>query len=343
MLRFRSAHRETTAMILAGDIGGTKTLLQLAEFDMPLRARVLCEHRYDSRAYDDLSPMVHEFVDAASAEVGAVRPTAACFGIAGPVSGETASLTNLTWQLDAGQLGDALSISKVRLINDFHAIGYGIEALGTDDLVTLQPGAAAACAARAVIGAGTGLGEGILVWTDDHYEVLASEGGHVDFAPTDSLQMDLLRYLMDRFGHVSYERVCCGNGLVNIYEFLRDSGVEQESPALAKAMKEGDPAAAISQAALAAEDPMAIQALEMFVRIYGAQAGNLALTCLANGGVYVAGGIAPKIIDKLKEDGFMEAFRNKGRMSRLTREMPVYVVANPKVGLMGAALAANRL
>lgn len=329
-------------MILAGDIGGTKTLLRLAEVDGGSHTQ-LAEQRYVSADWADLTSMVQAFLTDCRTQHGDLAISGACFGIAGPVSGRQAWVTNLPWQLDADAMQAELGIPKVRLINDFAAVGYGIEALGQDDLVTLQAGEAQAEAPCALIGAGTGLGEGILVWAGDHYEVMASEGGHVEFAPRDALQVELLEHLMAKFGHVSCERVCCGRGLVNIFEFLRDTGKGTPGAELAAAMQDGDAAAAISMAALAGSDALASQAMDIFLDIYGAQAGNLGLTCLANGGVYVAGGIAPKIIDKLRNGIFTRAFNDKGRMQKLTDRMPVRVVTNAHVGLLGAILAASRL
>jgi glucokinase len=329
-------------MILAGDIGGTKTLLRLAEVSGTSQD-MLAEQRYVSADWGDLTAMVQAFLDDVRREHGEVSISGACFGIAGPVSGRQAWVTNLPWELDADAMQSALDIPKVRLINDFAAVGYGIEALGNDDLVTLQAGEPEKHGPCALIGAGTGLGEGILVWAGDHYEVMASEGGHVEFAPRNALQVELLEYLMPKFGHVSCERVCCGRGLVNIFEFLRDTGKGKVGEDLEHAMQSGDPAAAISMAALANSDVLASQAMDIFVDIYGAQAGNLGLTCLATGGVYVAGGIAPKIIDRLTRGDFTRAFNDKGRMQKLTEPMPVRVVTNAHVGLLGAVLAASRL
>jgi len=327
--------------ILAGDIGGTKTLLQIAEVE-GTHCKVLQEQRYDSRAYDDLAPMVSEFLHQAGKDAVAGLASA-CFGVAGPVSGERARLTNLPWQLDARQLAEQLGIARVCLINDFQAVGYGIEALAADDIHELQQGQEQPHAPRVLIGAGTGLGEGILVWQQDHYEALASEGGHVGFAPEDATQVALLQYLRERFERVSYNLILCGPGLVNIYQFLRDTGVARESAALNKALAASDPAAVVTRFALEANEPLAVKALDLFIAIYGAQAGNLALTCIATGGAYVAGGIAPKIIDRLKGGEFIRAFNDKGRMSHVTQTIPVRVVLNPRVGLMGAALSAGRL
>jgi len=330
-------------LILAGDIGGTKTLLQIANFDENNNKTILNEQRYVSADYSDLTDMVSEFLTEVIKERGTVALHSACFGIAGPVTGRQGWVTNLPWELDADKMQGALGIPKIRLINDFAAVGYGLEALGPDDIAELQAGKQAEHAPCALIGAGTGLGQGILFWQNDHYEVMPSEGGHCDFAPVDDEQIELLSYLIARFGHVSYERVCCGRGLVNIYEFLRDKTPDAETDAMKESMASGDPAAAVSMAGLAGSDDLAAQAMHIFAKIYGQQAGNLALTCMAGGGVYIAGGIAPKVIDKLKDGALVTAFNAKGRMNKLTEVMPVRVVMNPNVGLMGAALAASRL
>ena len=329
-------------LILAGDIGGTKTLLQIAKFDGNNKT-IVHEHRYVSAEYTDLTDMVSEFLTEVIQEKGTVALHSACFGIAGPVTGHLGWVTNLGWELDADKMQSTLGIPKVRLINDFAAVGYGLEALDEDDIIELQAGKTAEHAPCALIGAGTGLGQGILYWQNDHYEVMSSEGGHCDFAPVDDQQIELLSYLIERFGHVSYERVCCGRGLVNIYEFLRDQNPAVESDAMKEAMTKGDPAAAVSIAGLQGNDEIASQAMHLFAKIYGQQAGNLALTCMSAGGVYIAGGIAPKIIDKLKDGTLTTAFNAKGRMVKLTEVMPVRVVMNANVGLMGAALAASRL
>ena len=327
--------------VLAGDIGGTKTLLQLADIK-PGGYRVLLEKRFNSSAYAGLLPLVEEFMQQA-AQQDIFEVERACFGIAGPITGKTAKVTNLPWHVDAEVLAQAVSLKQVRLINDFQAVGYGIEALDPNDFHVLQRGRAEPRGPRVILGAGTGLGEGLLVWQQDHYEVIASEGGHVGFAPEDHLQVDLLCFLQQQFERVSFERVCSGPGLVNIYEFLVSRGESEESQTLRMKMSAGDPAAAITEYALSDKDLLAVRALDLFIDIYGSQAGNLALTCLASGGIYVAGGIAPKIIDKLKQGGFVRAFRNKGRMQHLLDDMPLKVVMNPKIGLIGAAMAASRL
>jgi glucokinase len=328
--------------ILAGDVGGTKTLLQIAECDAG-RCRPVREQRFDSGAYAGLAAVIRDFFR----EERANTIEAACFGVAGPVkqaeSGQHVKVTNLPWEIDSRSLAHEFGFPRARLINDFQAVGYGIEALGAHDLVVLQRGEAVARGPRAVIGAGTGLGQGILVWDRDHYEPIATEGGHASFGPNDELEIELARYLLKTCGRASYERVLSGHGLVRLYAFLKARGETPESAALAQAMRKDDPAAAITRAALEGNDRLANQALDLFVDIYGAQAGNLALTAGATGGVYIAGGIAPKIIARLTDGRFMRAFCNKGKMTPYVTAVPVQVVTNARAGLIGAALAAGRM
>ena len=328
--------------ILAGDIGGTKTLLQIAECDAG-RCRAVREQRYDSGAHASLASIIRDFF--VSEKAGAIG--AACFGIAGPVKHTEAvqhvKVTNLPWEIDSRDLAREFGFPHSRLINDFQAIGYGIEALGAHDLVVLQRGEAVPRGPRAVIGAGTGLGQGILFWDRDHYEPIATEGGHASFGPNDELQIELTRYLLKTCGRASYERVLSGHGLARLYAFVKEHGETPESAALAQAMQKEDPAAAIALAALERNDALANQALDLFVDIYGAQAGNLALTTGATGGVYIAGGIAPKILPRCTDGRFMRAFSSKGKMTPYVTVIPVQVVMNPQVGLIGAALAASRM
>ncbi|BAN35117.1 glucokinase [Sulfuricella denitrificans skB26] len=321
--------------LLAGDIGGTKTLLQIFESG----GGVLAERRFDSASYASLNQIIAGLLS----DFPSLPLAAACFGVAGPVEGGKSNITNLPWQIDEASIAMEFKIPQVRLINDFQAVAYGIEALECQDLATLQAGAPHASGVRAVIGAGTGLGEGFMVWQEGYYEAFPSEGSHADFAPVDALQIELLLYLAARFGHVSYERLVSGPGLVNIFEFLRDSRGQQATVELQAAMKAGDPAAAISDCAMGGKDDLAVAALDLFARIYGAEAGNLALKVLAHGGVYIAGGIAPQIMGKLEDGTFLRAFADKGRFAGLLGDIPVHVVLNPKVGLMGAARVAERI
>lgn len=325
--------------VLAGDIGGTKVWVRLADFE-PGGWRLVAESRFASARYDGLLPIIREFL---AASVSA-PPAAACFGIAGPISatprGEIARVTNLPWVIEGARIAEALGIARVRLINDFQAIGYAVETLAPGDLITLQAGVRRPGAPCAVIGAGTGLGQTLLVWQTDHYDAVPTEGGHVDFAPTDELQVELLRDLAQRYGRVSYERILSGAGLVGLYAFFTARGV---APGPRPLLEAPDPAAAVSGAALAQSDPAAVEALRLFVKVYGAYAGNVALACLAGGGVYVAGGIAPKILPALRAGEFIEAFRDKGRMAALLERIPVHLVTDEKAGLQGAAIAASRL
>jgi len=321
-------------LLLAGDIGGTKTLLRLSRGGTILR-----EQRFDSAAYSGLLPLLAAFLDGLDGDA----PQSACFGVAGPVQGRRAQVTNLPWSVNADEIGVRFGMARVTLINDFQAVAYGIEMLGADDLLTLQAGQAAPQAPRAVIGAGTGLGEGYLTWQGDHYHAWPSEGSHADFAPADERQAALWHWLKQRHEHVSWERVVSGPGLVAIYDFLREKKEHPESAQLAAALREGDPAAAISMHALQHGDPLADAALDLFAAAYGAEAGNLALKVLSGGGVYVAGGIAPKIAGRLKDGGFLRAFRAKGRFAGLLESFPVHVVLNPEVGLLGAENMAGRI
>ncbi|MGE0082683.1 MAG: glucokinase [Thiohalomonadaceae bacterium] len=324
--------------VLAGDIGGTKTLLQIAEFE-GAAMRVLAEQRFDSRAYPGLAPMAYEFL-ATQGRLGIER---ACFGVAGPVSGDAArqqaSLTNLPWRMDSDELAQSLGLARVRLINDFQALGYGIEGLDSDSLEPLQEVPGEAGGPRLVIGAGTGLGVAFLHRIHDHYEVFPTEAGHMDFAPTDEDQDDLLAWLRRQHERVSYERVVSGMGIEDTFRFFLEREGRNDHPLL----NAPDIPAAVSAAAIDGHDSIAVRTLALFVEAYGSVAGNLALAALARGGVYVGGGIAPKILPLLRDRRFIAAFNRKGRMSPLTRAMPVYVITDPKVGLVGATLAARRL
>lgn len=326
-------------LILSGDLGGTKTLLRLDEVEAggSIPSTPLSERSLASAEYDSFDALLADFLQGAQAQregQGLGPVAAACIGVAGPVADGVARVTNLPWILEASALAERFSIPRVSLINDFSAIGYGLDTLTDSDLLTLQAGKPQAQGTRALIGAGTGLGEGILVWQDGAYRVLPSEGGHVDFAPTDALQRALLEYLSQRQGRVSYENLVSGKGLLSLYQFLAFHHGHAPSTFVTRP-------AAVTEAAEGG-DRLAQEALRLFVKIYGAQAGNLALTCLAGGGVYVAGGIAPRIKDFLVEGGFLQAFLAKAPMQELLARMPVYVVLDSSVGLKGAALVAVR-
>jgi glucokinase len=349
-------------VLLAGDTGGTKTILRLVEAEASSTKpeptlTTLHEHRYRSAEYPDLVPMVRSFLKAAEQETGrALLPEKACFAIAGPVVDNYSKLTNLGWTLDADRLSQELQISDVALINDFVAVGYGILGLEPADLHTLQVGKPDPDAPIGVIGAGTGLGEGFLIRHPTGYRVYGTEGGHTCFAPRNELEFQLLRYLIEKYHltRVSVERVVSGMGIVALYQFLRDRQMAAESPELAearhrweseigKAEKTVDLGAVIGSAALEKRDRLCELTLSLFVELYGTEAGNLALKLLPYGGLYVAGGIAPKILPLLIDGCFMQAFNDKGRMSPLMERVPVHVVLNPSVGLIGAALYAAQL
>lgn len=322
-------------MILAGDIGGTNA--RLAYFQSQNgHLQLISERVFPSREHKELGEIVTRFLD----ESGE-RPEAACFGIAGPVRNGRVETSNLPWVIEQSRLAKQIHLPATLLINDLEASAWGVGALPASDLVSLNQVSGPAVGNQAVVAPGTGLGEAGLFWDGTHHQVFACEGGHTDFAPQGELQIELLRFLTARFGHVSYERILSGPGLVNVYEFLRDSGAAKESPAMAAAMKSGDPAAAISRAALEESDPLSDKALDLFIAVYGAEASNLALKAMATGGLFLAGGISPKILSKLKGPAFMKAFLDKGRMRELVESMPVSVVTNEKAGLLGAARCAS--
>lgn len=322
---------------LAGDIGGTKTLLQISAAG-GVREPLL-QKFYSNARYAGLAEILDEFLR----EAGAFDIAAACFALACPISGRRARLTNLLWEVDADALAARFAIGRVSLINDFEAVGLGVAALQPTDLLTLQAGKPQAQGVRAVVGAGTGLGVAWLSWRDDSYAVHPSEGGHMDFAPADAIQCELLQYLQQRHGHVSYERIVSGPGLVATFEFLRDTGRGIPSAQLIAAMEEGDAAAAITQFAQQGDEPAARMAMDLFLRIYGAFVGNVALAALPRGGVYVAGGIAAKVAATMQQGTFLHAFLNKGRFAGLLETLPLHIVTNPQAGLLGAGLTAQRM
>lgn len=322
---------------LAGDIGGTKTLLQIFKAG---EARVpLLRKSYPSAGYAGLVEIVAEFLREANVQ----EVSSSCLALAGPVSGRKVTLTNLPWVVDADALSLRFNIPRVSLINDFEAVGLGVAALEAADLLPLQQGAEQEHGVRIVVGAGTGLGVAWLTWQGGGYAVHPSEGGHMDFAPTDEVQYALLQYLQQRHGHVSYERIVSGPGLLAIYEFLRDSGRATPSAELIAAMQAGDGAAAIAGFAGEAGESIATQALALFTQIYGAFVGNVALAALPRGGIYVAGGIAAKIAPQMQSGGFIHAFLDKGRFNGLLSTLPLSIVTNPQIGLLGASLVAQRL
>lgn len=342
-------------LILAGDVGGTKTLLGLYD----ALGTKLYGRRFENAGRQGLLDLLQEFwADPRARGLG--RPERAVFGVAGPVQDvgpgqQRARITNLAWDLDTTVLAEATGIGQVRLVNDFHAVAAAVSAWATevetglvpDSLVPLAPGVRPLPGGTiAVLGAGTGLGEAALIRSGGAPVILPTEGGHVDFAPRDDIEIELLRFLQRRHGgHVSYERVLSGAGLVALYEFFRDRGEPTEAAAV-RAEIEADPAqgpAVISRHGLAGSDPLCTTALDRFCRIYGAEAGNLALKFLARGGVYIAGGIAPQILPRLQDGSFLQSFLDKGRFRTLCSGIPVYVVVHPEAGLYGAAVFARGL
>ncbi|HXG53545.1 MAG TPA: glucokinase [candidate division Zixibacteria bacterium] len=324
-------------LILAGDIGGTKT--HLAFFaGSRRRLRIEAEATFASARYPGLEAVLREFLAGHDA---ALR--AACFGVAGPVVAGTVKTPNLPWVVDAAQIASLLGLRAVTLLNDLEAAAYGIFTLAPEDLACLNDRPVMRPANRALIAAGTGLGEAILYDDGAELHPLASEGGHADFAPRNETEIELLRYLAARFGHVSYERVVSGPGLFNIYRFLRDSGRCPEPAEFADRLAAGeDPGVAITQAALSGGPEICVQALDLFISIYGAEAGNLALKAKAFGGVYVGGGIAPRIERRLREGEFVRAFADKGRYRELLAAVPIHVIMNERAALQGAAYFAAR-
>jgi len=329
--------------LLCGDIGGTKTLLQRVTVEEN-GFRVLAEQRYPSADYQSFDTILAVFLaDLPDRHTIA----AACFGVAGPVTkhgtGQRAAITNLPWKMDSEQLATRFDLSRVSLINDFEAIAHGIAALTDNDFINLQTGDPVVHGNRMVIGAGTGLGVALMVWNDEDYLIIPTEGGHADFAPGSTEQLALADYLMSKQGRCSVEFVVSGPGLVNIFTYLAEANGQSGSDQYQKIMQAGDPAAAMASAADKGESDLARQAMELFVMAYGSQAGNFALTCLPMGGVYVAGGIAAKIIARLQGGGFITAFNAKGKMGSLMQRIPVQVITNPAVGLIGSRVYALKL
>jgi glucokinase len=319
--------------ILAGDIGGTKTNIAFFAGATPLQ--VVVEQTFASPEHAGLEEIVRQFVGQHHLNV-----QLAAFGVAGPVRNGRCETTNLPWIVDAGTLASELGIPGVWVINDLEATAYGVAALEPADFVTVNAGAAEATGNAAIIAAGTGLGEAGLYWDGRTHHPFATEGGHTDFGPGDALERELLQWLSTRYAHVSWERLVSGTGLVNIYHFLRDTQRSEEPAWLAEQMRAGDPAATISQAAQTGNSPLCSQTLDLFMALYGREAGNLALKTMATGGLYIGGGIAPKNLDKLRDGTFMKRFVAKGRMQPLLEAMPVKVILNEKTALIGAACCA---
>jgi glucokinase len=323
--------------VLAGDIGGTKTALAL--FDKRERGLALVrEDTLSSRGYASLEAAIEQFLAAGP------RPSieAVCLGVAGPVVDGRCVATNLPWVIDERVLTTAIPARRVKLLNDLEVAAHGVLALPEGELRTLQAGTPRR-GHLVLIAAGTGLGEALIVQDGERRLVIASEGGHADFAPRNDIEEDLLRFLRKEFGRVSFERILSGPGLFNVYRFLRDTGWAKEPAEIAERMRAGDPSAVVTEMALADRDPMCVKALDIFVSVYGAEAGNLALKALAVGGVFVGGGIAPRILPRLTGGAFVTAFRDKGRLAALMEAIPIHVALNPRAPLLGAAQVAGSL
>ncbi len=317
-------------MILAGDIGGTNARLGIFTEDAsnPVTIRI---EEYPSRNYTSLDQVIYEFLSKTPEPVRVF-----CFGVAGPVTNGVARPTNLPWVLDQAQLEAKFNV-RVILINDLEANAYGVATLGLEDLATLQSGDPRNYGNGGVIAAGTGLGEAGLFWNGKTHLPWACEGGHCSFSPCNQEERELLEFLWKKWEHVSWERVLSGPGLFNIYQFFRDTGKGSEPSWLAEQIREGDPSAAISKAALQGQSELCEKTLNMFVSLYGSEAGNLALKTMALSGMYLGGGIAPRLIGKLKEGIFQRAFTAKGRLEKLLEGIPVHVIMNDRTGLRGAA------
>lgn len=321
-------------MIIGGDIGGTKTDLAVFETESgrPVPGPVLT---YASQDYDHLGGILESFlsqVEAAGATI--------CLGMPGPVREGVCKTTNLPWIVDAAELAALEGVDRVVLLNDLEAAGHGLPLLGPDDLVELNPRARESLGNRILVSAGTGLGEGILFWDGATWRPSASEGSHADFAARDELEWDLARELGQEVGHLSYDYLVSGPGLIRLYRFLSGREPDRADPATARQIEEGQGAAVIAQAALEEICPVCGQALDWLISLYGSEAGNLALKALSRGGVYLGGGIAPKILPALRKGGFMKAFLNKGRMAEVLDRMPVRVVLEPRTSLLGAGYVA---
>ncbi len=327
-------------IVLSGDIGGTNTRLQLADFTGVGAIKVVKRNDYINRDYTNFTDIIAAFF--AGNGFSSTVVAGACFDVAGPIVDETVKLTNLPWVIKSNDIREQFKIAKVALINDFVAIGYGLGMLKEQDLFVLQQGKARAGEVKAYLGAGTGLGVGFVTYDHGVPMVHPTEGGHVDFAPADDIQIELLKFLRTKHHRVSFERVLSGPGLVNIYQFVRSykGFAEKENPELAllvDSKQKVDVAAAIAEYAMNHSDPLAIKALNIFVRIYAAALGNLALTTLPFGGLYIVGGIAQKLLSLINSKLFFEAFGDKGRVSDVIKNIPISVVLDIDVGLQGAA------
>lgn len=326
--------------MLAGDIGGTKTVLAI--FDEPgagLPIAPLLEKTYPSNQYDSLDDIVRQFM----AEIN-YPIAAASFGVAGPVVNGRSAITNLPWVVETSSLQKTLSLDAVTLLNDLESIANAVPYLAGDDIITLQPGTADPTGTIGVIAPGTGLGEAYLTWTGSRYESYPSEGGHTSFGPATQLQQELLIYMWQQFKHVSYERVCSGSGIPNLYNFFKETGKYEEPAWLAEELSTvSDKTPTIVRHALAETADICVATLNLFIEILAGEAANMALKLLATGGIYLGGGIPPRIIPQLQASNFRDVFANKGRFGKLLSQLPVMIICNPKVALYGAAYQGLRM
>lgn len=322
--------------ILAADVGGTKTILALYEEGSSEKPRELRSERFDSHDFPGIAPMAQRFLEDGE------HVDRMGIGVAGPVENDTCKATNLPWEVDARRLEKDLGIEQVHLVNDFTAVAYGIRALGPEDLEVLQPGEVDPMGPVIAVGAGTGLGEAVIVRGGDGRRiVLASEGGHVDFAPRNEEEIGLLRFLWKRHRgkRISVERVVSGLGLSTLYDFVVQTGIAATTDDVRERLRTEDHGEVIGNAALARSDPACVKAVDLFISAYGAEVGNFALKVLPTGGIYIAGGIAPRLIQLFRRPGFRASFLDKGRMSPLVERMHVSVIMNTRVGLLGARQA----
>ncbi|MFN3705835.1 MAG: glucokinase [Thermoflexales bacterium] len=324
--------------VLAGDVGGTKTVLALIDTARDQRSP-LFEQLYPSAQFNSFEEVLQDFLQ----HIGDVRPEAVAVGVAGPVFNGEARITNLPWVIRESDLRMLVGVERVRVLNDLEAIANAIPSLHDEDVLALDDNTPEPGAPIGVIAPGTGLGEAFLLCWDGHYHAFPSEGGHADFAPNNELEADLLRYLQRKFGRASYERVCSGIGIPNVYRFLRDGAYIAESPQVAAELNNAsDPTPVIVKHAMSdPADPLCLAVMDIFASVLAAKAGNLALTIIATGGIYLAGGMPLRILPLLLRESFLQTFRRKGRLTGLMQRVPLRVVTNPKVGLLGAVRAVS--